>query len=200
MDYETFRKLSERSEGHQGINMNIPDELKSKARTLCWKLNALNPDDRESAMEICRSLFGKCSEMLYLMPPFHCDYGFNISFDGVAVINYNCTILDTSSVRIGHGVFIGPNVCISCATHAIDPEQRARGVAMSKPVVLEEGVWIGANSVICPGVTIGKGSVIGAGSVVNKSIPAGVVAAGSPCRVLRSVTEEDRIPLEELDY
>ena len=52
-------------------------------------------------------------------------------------------------------------------------------------------MWIGAGSVILPGVTIGENSVIGAGSVVTKDIPAHVVAAGSPCRVLREINGHD---------
>ncbi|MNF08105.1 Galactoside O-acetyltransferase [compost metagenome] len=52
-------------------------------------------------------------------------------------------------------------------------------------------VWIGGSVVICPGVTIGDNSVIGAGSVVTKDVPAGVVAAGNPCRVLRPMTAEE---------
>ena len=96
--------------------------------------------------------------------------------------------------------FIAPGVCIACAGHSIDHEQRAKGISTSKPVTIEKDVWIGANSVICGGVTIGEGSVIGAGSVVTKSIPANVVAVGNPCRVLREVREEDRIPMDELAF
>ena len=96
--------------------------------------------------------------------------------------------------------FIAPGVCIACAGHSIDHEQRAKGISTSKPVTIEKDVWICANSVICGGVTIGEGSVIGAGSVVTKSIPANVVAVGNPCRVLREVREEDRIPMDELAF
>ena len=96
--------------------------------------------------------------------------------------------------------FIAPGVCIACAGHSIEHEQRAKGISTSKPVTIEKDVWIGANSVICGGVTIGEGSVIGAGSVVTKSIPANVVAVGNPCRVLREVREEDRIPMDELAF
>ena len=54
-------------------------------------------------------------------------------------------------------------------------------------------MWIGANATICGGVTIGDGSVIGAGSVVTRDIPAGVVAVGNPSRVLRRITEQDKM-------
>ena len=82
---------------------------------------------------------------------------------------------------------------IACSGHAILPEQRAQGIGTSKPITLEDDVWIGANATVCGGVTIGKGSIIGAGSVVVKDIPSGVIAAGNPCRVIRKITEQDRI-------
>lgn len=61
-------------------------------------------------------------------------------------------------------------------------------------------MWIGAGAVVCGGVTIGRGSVIGAGSVVIRDIPAGVVTAGVPCRVMRPITEEDRVPPQQLAF
>lgn len=82
----------------------------------------------------------------------------------------------------------------------MDAAQRAEGISTSAPVTLEENVWIGANAVVCGGVTIGRGSVIGAGSVVTHDIPAGVVAAGVPCRPIRPVTDRDRIPPEQLAF
>jgi galactoside O-acetyltransferase len=58
--------------------------------------------------------------------------------------------------------------------------------------VIEDNVWLGTGVMVNPGVTIGRNSVIGAGSVVTKSIPANVVAAGVPCRVMRPITAADR--------
>ena len=60
-------------------------------------------------------------------------------------------------------------------------------------VTIGDNVWIGGNCVVMQGVTIGDGTVIGAGSVVTRDIPAGVIAFGNPCRVIRPVTEDDRI-------
>ena len=61
----------------------------------------------------------------------------------------------------------------------------------AKPIVIGEDVWVGGSVVVCPGVTIGDRTVIGAGSVVTKDIPPDVFAAGNPCRVIRSLTDED---------
>ena len=62
-------------------------------------------------------------------------------------------------------------------------------VTYSKPITIEDDVWIGGGAIILPGVTIGKGSVIGTGSVVTKSIPPYSVAAGNPCRVIKTNKE-----------
>ena len=186
--------------GHMGQNRNLPPDLKTKARQLCWESNQSPPDAAERRQEILRELFGTCHPLTFIEPSFRCDFGFNIHTHGLAVINYNCVILDTSPVHIGAGAFIAPGVCLSCAGHSIDPEQRSSGISTSRPITLEEDVWIGANSVVCGGVTIGKGSVIGAGSVVTRDIPAGVVAAGVPCRPIRPITEQDKISPEQLSF
>ena len=141
-----------------------------------------------------QELLGSCHPLTFIEPSFRCDYGFNIHTHGLTVINYNCVILDTSPVHIGANAFIAPGVCLACAGHALDPQQRAEGIGTSAPITLEENVWIGANSVVCGGVTIG------AGSVVTRDIPAGVVAVGNPCRVLRKLTEQDkRMTMEALN-
>jgi maltose O-acetyltransferase len=101
--------------------------------------------------------------------------------------NFGCVILDCNLVTIGRDVKFGPGVHIYAASHPIDPIERAGGRELAFPVTIGDGVWIGGGSKILPGVTIGEGSTIGAGSVVNRSIPARVVAAGVPCRVVRAL-------------
>lgn len=195
-----IKDIIQKNEGYNGNNLNVPGSLKVTAQKLCWEYNQTMPEEGEKRREILQKLFGQCSDLTFIEPTFHCDYGFNIYTHGLAVINHNGVILDTSPVHIGENVFIVPGVCIACAGHSIDPGQRAAGISTSKPITIENNVWIGANAVICGGVTIGEESVIGAGSVVTKDIPPMVVAAGNPCRVIRKVTEEDKIPVENLAF
>ena len=193
-------EILQRPEGYTGQNRSIPPELKANAQQLCWEYNRTAPDQGQQRQAILQKLLGTCHPLTFIEPTFHCDYGFNIHTHGLTVVNYNCVILDTSPVHIGAGAFIAPCVCLSCAGHAIDPQQRAAGIGTSKPIVLEDNVWIGANAVVCGGVTIGNGSIIGAGSVVTHDIPAGVVAVGVPCRPVRPVTAEDIISPEQLAF
>lgn len=197
MDYSEILK---RPEGYTGQNRNLPSQLKTRAQRLSWEYNQSSPDQKERRQAILQELLGTCHPLTFIEPAFHCDYGFNIHTYGLTVINYNCVILDTSPVHIGAGAFIAPGVCLACSGHSLDPVQRSEGISTSGPITLEEDVWIGANAVVCGGVTIGRGSTIGAGSVVTRDIPAGVVAAGVPCRPLRAVTEQDRISPECLSF
>lgn len=179
--------------GYCSNHTDMPTHLQDNAKTLCWEYNKTAPWKKEKRGEILQKLFGTCHPLTFIEPSFRCDYGFNIHTHGLTVINYNCVILDTSPVSIGANAFIAPGVCIACAGHSIDSVQRSMGVGTSAPITIEDNVWIGANATICGGVTIGEGSVIGAGSVVTKDIPAGVVAAGNPCRVLRPISEKDKL-------
>lgn len=187
--------------GFVGNAMHIPREAQAKARRLCWKFNNSDPDDPKAQRDILMRLFGTYYSSVYLMPSFRCDFGFNIHFKGFALVNYNCVFLDTSPIRIGRSVLIGPGVVLACAGHPIHSEQRcSSALETSEPITIEDGVWIGANSTVCGGVTIGEGSVIGAGSVVTSDIPKGVIAAGVPCKVLREITDADRISPERIEF
>ena len=169
------------------------------AEELCFRLNQLPPSRREEREAIIRQLFGHVGEAVCLHSPFHCDFGEQISVGDHFVGNFNLTILDEAPVTIGNHVYIGPNVGIYTVHHALLADQRNEGIMQSLSVVISDNVWIGGNAVILRGVTIGEGAVIGAGSVVSRDIPPRVIAAGNPCRVLRPLTEADRIAASEID-
>ena len=191
---EKFLKHMQSDNGYVAKYNEYTKDIQLRAKMLTFDLNNISPENEERKIEILKELFQDENVSVILEPPFHCDYGFNIHFEGFALINYNCTILDTSPVYIGENVFIAPGVCIACAGHGIHPNER--NINTSKPVYIGKNVWIGANATILAGVHIGNGSIIGAGSVVSKDIPDNVIAAGVPCKVIREITDEDRLNLE----
>lgn len=136
--------------------------------------------------------FWRNSGEIGINAPFYCDYGFNIFAGRNFFVNYNCVILDGAKVTFGDNVFIAPNCTFTTAGHPLDVEQRNQGLEIALPITVGDNVWFGANVCVLPGVTIGSGSVIAAGSVVNRDIPSGVLAGGVPCRVIRTLTEQDR--------
>lgn len=164
-------------------------EERLKARMILKAVNDSAEDEREKRAQLLQELLPNAGKELWVNPPFYCDYGYNIHTGEKVFFNFNCVILDVMQVKIGSRTLIGPNVQIYTATHPMDAEERATGLEFAKPVNIGEDVWIGGSSVICPGVSIGDRSVIGAGSVVTKNIPARVVAAGNPCRVIRKLEE-----------
>ena len=159
-----------------------------RARNLCRELNAGREDDQELRRRVLMELLGAGGESAWIQPPFHCDYGSNIELGERVFFNFNCVVLDVCRVVIGDFTLFGPAVQIYTATHPMNAELR-RKQECGKPIEIGSDVWVGGGAIICPGVKIGSKTVIGAGSVVTRDIPAGVLAAGNPCRVIREITE-----------
>jgi maltose O-acetyltransferase len=95
------------------------------------------------------------------------------------LFNIGCVFDVADTITIGDRVGIGHQVLIMTGSHKIGTRERRSGELITAPVVIEDGVWIGARSIILPGVTIGAGAVIGAGSMVNKDIPADTLISGN---------------------
>ena len=143
--------------------------------------------DEERRMELLGGLLGQCGSGSFVEPPFRCDYGTNIRIGSECFLNFNVVVLDCALVTLGDRVQVGPGVQLLAADHPREPAERARQVELAKPVSVGDDVWIGAGAIVCPGVRVGAGSIIGAGAVVTRDVPAGVVAAGNPCRVIRGL-------------
>ena len=144
-----------------------------------------------TALDELRKCFGKAPEDMVLTPPVYFDHGDRVFFGKHFYANTGLTVLDENYVTFGDNVFLAPHVSIYTAGHPIDADVRRMELEYAKPVTIGSDVWIGGNVIINPGVTIGDDVVIGSGSVVTKDIPAHVIAAGNPARVIRNITEED---------
>lgn len=93
------------------------------------------------------------------------------------------------TVTIGSRVYIGHHAVLITTNHAIGSSWCRCGEWRSAPIVIEDGVWIGANVTILPGVTIGRGAVVAAGAVVTKDVAPNTLVGGVPARVLRTLEE-----------
>ena len=163
------------------------------AKELCFDYNSTRPTNLERKGELLDQLLGGHGSHIWMEAPIHFAYGSNTYMGDHVYANFNLTIVDDGECHIGSYVMFAPNVVISTTGHPLHPSFRDKGAQFSLPVVIKDHVWIGSNVTIMPGVTIGENSVIGAGSVVTRDIPANVVACGVPCRVMREITEEDKI-------
>ena len=159
---------------------------RTKAKKLIHKLNVTEYVMNVTVRNILQELLPNANKRLYIEPPFHCDYGYNIHSGENVYFNVNCVVLDAMKVAIGNNVFFGPGVHIYTATHPLDATER-RTKQYSKPISIGSDCWIGGNTVISPGVTIGNGVTIGAGSVVTKDIPHNTLAVGNPAKVIRKL-------------
>jgi maltose O-acetyltransferase len=160
---------------------------RARARRLTRRYNLTTEDELDQRLAILKELCGAVGANVWIEPPFYCDYGTNLFLADGAYMNFGCVILDCNTVRFGKNVKLGPAVQIYAAYHPVPADERLAGPEFAAPITVEDNVWIGGGAIICPGVTIGRNTTIGAGSVVVQDIPANVVAAGNPCRVVRQL-------------
>lgn len=167
-------------------NANDEELVKDRrhAKRLLRQLNVTEYLVTKTARQLIRELIPNGTKSLYIEPPFHCDYGYNIFCGERVYFNVNCVVLDVAKVNIGNDVMFAPNVQIYTATHPTDKELR-KTVEYGKEINIGNDVWIGGGSIILPGVSIGNNCVIGAGSVVTKNIPDNSMAVGNPAKVIK---------------
>lgn len=187
-----FKKVMFSGEIYNPDDGDILEEQRAY-NELLFDLNQLRPTQIKQQEDKLKQLLASYGEGSYIQLPLHANWGCHTHFGKNCYANFNLTLVDDAPIYIGDDVMFGPNVTLSAGTHPIDPEARKKHLQYNHSITIADNVWIGANVVVMPGVTIGENSVIGAGSVVTRDIPANVVAVGSPCRVLRDITEADKI-------
>lgn len=177
-------------------------KLRDEADRLTFEYNQTLESETEKREEILKKLVPNHGKKLNLRGPIHFDYGKFTTFGDNCYANFNLVILDVCPVTIGNNVFFGPNCSIVTALHPIASEERnskqnddgsLRTIEYGNPVTIKDGVWCGSNVTVCAGTTIGENCVIGAGSVVTRDIPPNSVAVGVPCKVIRKITDKDKM-------
>jgi len=161
-------------------------DARAAVRLLCQLYSTMKDISRSALRQaILKEILHDKGDNVFFEGPLFMDYGRNTSIGAGCYFNTECVILDVNKVTIGCGVFFAPGVNVYTATHPTNIAERLSGRELGKPVVIEDGVWVGGRAVICPGVTIGTCSVIGAGCVVPKDIPPASIVVGNPARVVK---------------
>jgi maltose O-acetyltransferase len=181
-----------RGELYRAVGEEIAAD-QARAQELVEQYNATRHSEPELRDRLLRELLDEVGDDVVIRPPFYCDYGRNIAIGARTFVNFGCVMLDVAPIRIGAACQVGTGVHIVTATHPVEPEPRRLGWESAEPIMIGDNVWLGSAAVVCPGVSIGGDTVVGAGAVVTSDLPAGVVAAGVPARVLRAIGEEDKV-------
>ena len=194
---EEYTNMTEKEKMEKGelYDAAIPELIEQllSTRDKIFELNHLRPSQLEEREKLIREIIGTTPEKFIIISPFFCDYGHNIHLGKNFFANYNCVMLDEAPITIGDNVFIAPNVSFYTAGHPSDVERRNEWLEYAWPITVGNNVWICGGVTITPGVTIGDNSIIAAGSVVTNDIPSNVIAGGNPCRVIRTITEKDKL-------
>ena len=147
-------------------------EIRAEAKELCRQLGLTPTTDTAECERILRKLLPNMGRDVSILAPFIVDYGFNCFIGDHSFINHGAYLMDCAPIRLGSHCFVGPSCGMYTAIHPLLAAERNTGLEKCAPIV------------------------IGAGSVVTRDIPAGVIAVGNPCRVLREIGEGDSIDRE----
>ncbi len=165
----------------------------SQCLELQYEYNLTRPGETRRREVLLGQMFAELGQGCYIEPPLHANWGGrHVHFGKNVYANFGLTLVDDTHIYVGDFTMLGPNVVLATAGHPVCPELREQAYQYNLPVTVGRNCWLGAGVIVLPGVTIGDNTVIGAGSVVTRDVPANVVAAGNPCRVLRPIGPQDR--------
>lgn len=166
----------------------------ARVQELLTRFNGCAPRASKEREALLRGTLRQVGENVIVRSPFYCEYGAITIGDGTFV-NAGVMMIDVAPITVGAACQIATRVQLLTATHPVDPGPRRQGWEYGEPIALADNVWLGGGVIVCPGVTIGRDTVVGAGAVVTGNLPAGVVAAGVPARVLRQIGEKDHVEI-----
>ncbi len=189
----TEQEKMQRGELYDATHPELLEKLFATRDKLFELNNILRPSQIAERESLLREIIATTGEKFNIVSPFYCDYGSNIHLGENFFANFNCVMLDEAPITIGDNVLFAPNVSLYTAGHPTDVERRNEWVEYAWPITIGNNVWICGGVTITPGVTIGDNSIIAAGSVVTRDVPANVIAGGNPCKVIRPITEADKL-------
>lgn len=191
--------LSHKERMIAGFPYNAADSAlrseKCRAKQLLKRYIEVDADNELGRQEILKELLNPACQgkKITIKPPFHIDYGYNLTAGDELYVNVGCVFLDAAPITFGNDCLVGPGVHIYAATHPIQAKYRRNTdekYYLAKPVKIGNDVWIGGKAVICPGITIGDNVVVGAGAVVTKDVPSNCIVGGNPAKIIRSLDAE----------
>jgi len=159
--------------------------LQRERQTVMELYNSSPVADPIRRRELLLDLFGEVGDDVEVRSPVYVDYASNVHIGTGVFVSYGCQFADVARITIGDHAQIGPYVQLLTPTHPLEPQRRRDKWETARPVAIGDNVWLGGGVIVCGGVTIGEDTVVGAGSVVTTDLPPGVLAVGSPARVVR---------------
>ena len=185
------RDIFERELAGEVISLGDPEypriaALITEAQRLIAEMNTGYRDPAEVRALFSRLTGTEIDESFWLLPPFYTDFGKNIRVGKNVFVNHACEFMDRGGITIGDDVLIGPKVNLVTINHPLDPITRRS--THCAPIVIENGVWLGAAVTVMPGVTIGENSVVAANAVVTSDVPTNTVVGGIPARFIRHIS------------
>ena len=156
---------------------------------LCAEMNTGYHSEQEVRHYLREITQSEVDDTVRVFPPFNINYGRSTRFGRDCFVNFGCTFLAIGGITVEDGAFIGPHCVLATEYHPEDPARRHS--LLTRPIVIGRNAWLGADVKVLAGVTIGENAIVAAGSVVTRDVPAGMVVAGSPARVIRPIKADD---------
>lgn len=153
--------------------------------------NFLYPSEINNKEKVIKELLGSIGDNFNIEQPFFCDYGYNIHIGKNFYANSGCVLHDTTTINIGDGVILGPNVKLYTEGHHLNSKRE--NITHTYPISIGNDVWIGGNVVILPGVTIGDNAFIITGSIVCSNIPPNAFVEGNPGKIVKYIKTNNEL-------